>query len=51
MNRAPRGDLDLIRVVLAGPLGEVFNTIEKDGTLGMVVEYWFKDSVWLSRLR
>jgi len=26
-------------------------SIEKDGTLGMIVERWFKDGSWLSQLR
>jgi len=32
-------------------LQNFLHTIEKDGTLGMVVEKWFKDGSWLSRLR
>jgi polar amino acid transport system substrate-binding protein len=32
-------------------LQNFLNTIEKDGTLAMIVDRWFKDSSWLSRLK
>jgi polar amino acid transport system substrate-binding protein len=32
-------------------LQNFLNLLEKDGTMGMMVERWFKDGSWFSRLR